>query len=245
MFFIGILPALLAVWIRHNVHEPELFVRTHRKSAATASFLRIFAPAFLRTTALASLVALGAQGGYYAVNTFLPLYLNQRGLGVVGTGAYLIVIIAGSFAGYLTSAHLADSLGRRPSLVLFAIGSFLAIGAYTVLPLGNLATLLLGFPLGFFPSGAFAPMGSFFTELFPTSLRGSGQGFTYNFGRGIGAFFPALVGFFSARLSLGSAIALFSLSAYLLMALGVLLLPETRGRDLSQIDPEINAPTIP
>jgi MFS family permease len=245
MFFIGILPALLAVWIRHHVHEPELFLRAHLHPAPPSQFLRIFAPAFLRTTALASLVALGAQGGYYAVNTFLPLYLNQRGLGVVGTGAYLIVIIAGSFAGYLTSAHLADSIGRRASLILFAIGSFLAIGAYTVVPLGNLATLLLGFPLGFFPSGAFAPMGSFFTELFPTSLRGSGQGFTYNFGRGIGAFFPALVGLFSARLSLGSAIALFALSAYLLMALGVLLLPETSGRDLAQIDAEINAPTIP
>ncbi len=245
MFFIGILPALLAAWIRHHVQEPDLFLRAHRQAAPPSHFLRIFGPRFLPTTALASLVALGAQGGYYAVNTFLPLYLNQRGLGVVGTGAYLIVIIAGSFAGYLTSAHLADALGRRASLILFAIGSFLAIAAYTVLPLGNLATLLLGFPLGFFPSGAFAPMGSFFTELFPTHLRGSGQGFTYNFGRGIGAFFPALVGFFSARLSLGSAIALFSLSAYLLMALGVLLLPETRGRNLTQIDAEINNPTVP
>ena len=247
MFFIGILPALLAIWIRHHVQEPELFLRTRSRAPASQALSplvpqclsprkNIFAPAFLRTTALASLVALGAQGGYYAVNTFLPLYLNQRGLGIVGTGAYLIVIIAGSFAGYLTSAHLADALGRRASLILFAVGSFLAIGAYTVLPLGNLATLILGFPLGFFTSGAFGPMGSFFTELFPTHLRGSGQGFTYNVGRGIGAFFPALVGIFSARLPLGSAIALFSLSAYLLMVIGVILLPETRARDLSQID---------
>jgi MFS family permease len=243
MFFIGILPALLALWIRHHVREPEVFVQSHRQPHSASHFLRIFSPAFFRTTAFASLVALGAQGGYYAVNTFLPLYLNQRGLGIVGTGAYLMVIIAGSFAGYLTSAHLADALGRRASLALFAAGSFLAIGAYTVLPLGNLATLLLGFPLGFFTSGAFGPMGSFFTELFPTSLRGSGQGFTYNFGRGIGAFFPALVGFFSARMALGSAIAVFSLSAYLLMALGVLLLPETRARDLAASDAEIDTVT--
>lgn len=235
MFLIGILPAFFAFWIRHNVHEPELFLRAHRQPASRANFLLIFAPAFLRTTALASLVALGAQGGYHAVNTFLPLYLNQRGLGIIGTGAYLIVIIAGSFAGYLTSAHLADALGRRASLILFAVGSFLAIGAYTVLPLGNTATLILGFPLGFFPSGAFSPMGSFFTELFPTSIRGSGQGFAYNFGRGFGAFFPALVGLFSARMPLGSAIALFALSAYLLMVIGVLLLPETRARDLTAI----------
>jgi MFS family permease len=280
MFFLGILPALLALWIRRHVHEPQIFLQSRaepvspppppvplflcpfvrrlpppslsplvpqslsplclcpssRSSPLSPQHKTIFSPALLRTTALASLVALGAQGGYYAVNTFLPLYLNQRGLGIIGTGAYLIVVIAGSFLGYLTGAHLADALGRRATLLLFAIGSFLAIGAYTVLPLGNHATLLLGFPLGFFPSGAFAPMGSFFTELFPTAIRGSGQGFTYNFGRGIGAFFPALVGFFSARLSLGPAIALFSLSAYLLMTLGVLLLPETRGRHLPDLD---------
>lgn len=236
MFFIGILPALLAVWIRHNVREPEIFVRAHRQAASRANFLQIFSPAFLRTTALTTLVALGAHGGYHAVNTFLPLYLSQRGLGIFGTGAYLIVIIAGSFTGYLVSAQLADALGRRATMALFAAGAFIAIAAYTLLPLGNRATLLLGFPLGFFPAGTFAPMGSFFTELFPTAIRASGQGFAYNFGRGIGAFFPAFVGLFSARMPLGSAIALFALFAYLLMALGVLFLPETRARVLAQID---------
>jgi MFS family permease len=243
MFFIGILPALLAVWIRRRVPEPEIFARrsTVYASEVPAHFLAIFSPLLLRTTAFASLVALGAQGGYYAVNTFLPLYLNARGLSVISTGAYLLLVIAGSFCGYLTSAWLTDRLGRKPSLILFAAGSFTAILLYTLLPIGDLATLLLGFPLGFFPSGSFGPMGSFFAELFPTSLRGSGQGFTYNFGRGIGALFPALVGYFSVRLSLGPAIALFAGSAYALMVFSVLLLPETRARSLESLD-LINAP---
>jgi hypothetical protein len=105
-----------------------------------------------------------------------------------------------------------------------------------VLPLGNAATLVLGFPLGFFPSGSFSPMGSFFTELFPTSLRGSGQGFSYNFGRAVGALFPTLVGYCSARLALGTSIALFAGVAYAVMVAAVLLLPETRFRDLAEID---------
>jgi hypothetical protein len=95
--------------------------------------------------------------------------------------------------------------------------------------------LLLGFPLGAFPSGSFSPMGSFFSELFPTDMRGSGQGFSYNFGRGVGALFPTLVGLFSAHMRLGQAIAIVAASAYLLMALSVLLLPETRGVELKQI----------
>jgi len=238
MFWIGLLPSLLAVWVRQHVDEPQVFERSRelRVSQSPVHFLQIFSPAMLRTTLLASLVALGAQGGYYAVTTFLPLYLNARGLSVTSTGAYLMVVIAGSFVGYLTSAHLADWIGRKWSLVLFAVGSFTAIAIYTVVPLSNTATLLLGFPLGFFPSGSFSPMGSFFTELFPTSLRGSGQGFAYNLGRGAGALFPALVGYFSGRMPLGQAIAMFAVTAYLLMVLSVLLLPETKGRELAEVD---------
>jgi len=238
MFWIGLLPSLLAVWVRRHIDEPKVFKRSRALPASNspAHFLRIFSPAMLRTTLLASLVALGAQGGYYAVNTFLPLYLNARGLSVISTGGYLLVVIAGSFTGYLTSAHLADWIGRKRTLVFFAVGSFTAIAIYTIAPLSNIATLFLGFPLGFFPSGSFSPMGSFFTELFPTSLRGSGQGFTYNLGRGIGALFPALVGYFSARMPLGKAIAMFAVIAYMLMVFSVLLLPETQGRELAEVD---------
>jgi MFS family permease len=238
MFWIGLLPSLLAVWIQHHVHEPEIFEESRKLHSAEspAHFLQIFSPSMLFTTLLASLVALGAQGGYYAVNTFLPLYLNARGLSATTTGGYLLIVIAGSFAGYLTSAHLTDWIGRKKALMLFAVGSFTAIALYTLLPLSNGATLLLGFPLGFFPAGAFSPMGSFFTELFPTSLRGSGQGFTYNLGRGVGALFPALVGYFSAHMALGKAIAMFAVTAYVLMVLSVMLLPETQGRELTDVD---------
>jgi MFS family permease len=235
MFWIGILPALLVFWIQRHVHEPELSQRMRQQGFRADDLLRIFRPPLLHTTALASLVALGAQGGYYAVTTFLPLYLNLRGLSVTSTGWYLLVVIAGSLAGYLTSAHLADRIGRRGALVLFAAGSFAAIALYMFVPFGSFGRLAMGFPLGFFPSGAFSPMGSFFTELFPTALRGSGQGFSYNFGRAIGALFPTLVGYFSARLGLGWAIGLFAASAYALMAGAVLALPETRNRNLAEI----------
>jgi MFS family permease len=236
MFWIGLLPALLAVWVRSHVSESTTFERAQatRKTESSTNFLQIFSPTLIRTTMLASLVALGGQGGYYAITTWLPLYLNARGLSVMHTGGYLMVVIAGSFAGYLTAAHLADRIGRKWTLILFAVLSFTTVLFYTAFPISDEATLFLGFPLGFFPSGAFSPMGAFFTELFPTSLRGSGQGFAYNLGRGIGALFPALVGYFSAHMQLGRAIAVFAVAAYMLMALSVLLLPETSGIDLPE-----------
>jgi MFS family permease len=236
MFWVGLLPALLVVWIRRHVSESDMFERslTAKKAKPPTHFLQIFSPALLRTTLLASLVALGGQGGYHAITTWLPLYLTTRGLSVTHTGGYLLVVIAGSFAGYLTAAHLADRIGRKWTLILFAVLSLTTVLVYTVMPISDHAMLFLGFPLGFFPSGAFSPMGAFFSELFPTSVRGSGQGFAYNLGRGVGALFPAMVGYFSTHMQLGKAIAVFAVFAYMLMSLSVLLLPETRGIDLSE-----------
>jgi len=103
---------------------------------------------------------------------------------------------------------------------------------YTQLPLTNEVLWLLGFPLGFFASAYFSGIGAFLTELYPTRLRGSGQGFCYNFGRGIGALFPFLVGALSATTSLGNAIAVFAVLAYGLFFVAAFALPETRGKIL-------------
>ena len=93
--------------------------------------------------------------------------------------------------------------------------------------------LVLGFPLGFFASGVFSAMGPFFTEQFPTRVRGVGQGFAYNVGRATGALFPTLVGVLSARMALGHAIGIFAGLAYATMAVAAFLLPETRGKTLA------------
>lgn len=235
MFWIGILPAALVFYIRRHVPEPDVFTETREaaRSSGESHFLEIFEPALLRVTALTSLMAIGVQGGYYAITTWLPTYLKKtRGLSVLNTGGYLIVIVTGSFVGYMVSAYLADRLGRKRTLVLFAICSLVTVIAYTYIPVSNKVMLLLGFPLGFFASGSFSPIGSFFTELFPSRVRGSGQGFSYNLGRGIGALFPTLVGYLSATMSLGRAIAVFAIGAYLVFVFATLLLPETRGIEL-------------
>ena len=236
MFWIGIMPSLLVFYIQRHVPEPEIFQKTRAleiNGGSSARFLDIFSPALLRITLLAALLAVGAQGGYYAITTWLPTYLKTtRGLSVLNTTAYLFVVIAGSFFGYVVGAWLTDRLGRRRTLILYAVCSLFATVGYTYFPIGNSAMLVLGFPLGFFASGCFSPIGAFFTELFPTQLRGSGQGFSYNVGRGIGALFPTLVGYLGALMGLGRAICFFAAVAYLTMIFAAALLPETRGREL-------------
>ena len=236
MFLVGGLPALLVFFLRRNVTEPEVAQRTRARQAASGehpALWEIFAPGILRTTVLASLATMGCQGGYYAITSWLPRFLTTaRKLSIVGSTGYLAALIAGSFAGYLVGAWLADRIGRRPLFLIFSLGAIAVILAYTQVPLSNGALWVLGFPLGFFASGYFSGMGAFLTELYPTRLRGSGQGFCYNFGRGVGALFPALVGYLSTVLSLANAMAVFSVAAYALFFLAAYALPETRGRVL-------------
>ena len=231
VFFAGVTPALLVFALRRFVSEPEIFVAAR---ATKTNPLAVFSPALIRTTVLGALLSAGANGGYYAITTWLPTFLRQeRGLTVFGSTGYLIVIIAGSFAGYIASAHLTDAIGRRRNFLLFAAANVLTVAVYTEAPLSDAAMLVLGFPLGFFASGIFSGMGAFFTELFPTPVRGTGQGFCYNFGRGLGAFNPALVGALAAVVPLGRAIGIFALAAYALLGIAALLLPETRGKALT------------
>ena len=240
LFWLGILPGLLVIYIRRNVAEPAIFtqMRAQRVRAAGTTgarrgvFLDIFRPPLLRTTILATLLSTGMLGAYYSITTWLPTFLaNERHLSVGASTGYLLMVITGSLAGYLVSAWLTDTIGRRRGFILFAACAMVLILLYTRLPVAG-GMFLIGFPLGFFILGIFSGMGACLAELYPSAVRGSGQGFTYSVGRGIGGFCPALIGLLSSRFPLGDAIAGFTVAAYALVIVSALAIPETRGRVL-------------
>jgi MFS family permease len=235
LFFMGLIPAAFTIWIRRRVEEPDVFkeMRASAKPGDGFRFLEIFRGVLLKRTLLASLLATGGLGGNYTILTWLPTYLKTvRGLSVLGTGGYLGVNILGSFLGYVFSAHLSDWLGRRRTFVLMALCAAGTVAVYTLAPLTDTAVLLLGFPLGFFQSGIIAGMGATFAELFPTRVRATGQGFSYNSGRAIGSFVPAVVGIIAGSVGLGTAIGVCAMCAYTLVLVATAFLPETRGREL-------------
>jgi MFS family permease len=232
LFWTGALPALLVFYLRRSVSDAP--IAEQRVRPERAPLRAIFSRDLVRITIFASLLGTGVQGGYYSLTTWLPTYLKtERELSVVGTGGYLFFLITGAFLGYVTGAYVTDWLGRRKAFAVFAVASALLLIAYTRIPEGaNTLVLLLGFPLGFCASGIFSGFGSFFAELFPTSVRGTGQGFSYNLGRGLGAFFPTVVGFLADAMGLGGAM-LFGAVGYALAIVALLGLPETRGNELT------------
>ena len=238
MFWAGILPALLVLYIRRHVPEPDVYSATQSKVREKGgNFLEIFGPDLRRTTILTSIMVTGMMAGYFATFFWLPTFLKtERGLSVLNTGWYTFVVIAGSFAGYLAAAYSSDHLGRKKTFILFAVGSAVIAVSYTMLPISNAAMLVLGFPLGFFVSGNFSGCGPFLTELYPSRVRGSGQGFVYNFGRGMSAFSTPLVGYLSSTITLGKGIGVVAVTGFAVVVLIVSLLPETRGKQLAVYD---------
>ncbi|MGY6021146.1 MFS transporter [Streptomyces spinosirectus] len=234
MFWTGALPALLVIWMRRRVHDAPEAAAAREKSAQKGSFTAIFKPGLLRITIFAGLLSTGVQGGYYTLATWVPTYLkSDRGLSVVGTGGYLTFLISGAFLGYLTGGYLTDRLGRKRNIWLFALLSAVCILAYANIPQGaNSLLLVLGFPLGFCMSAIFSGFGSYLSELYPTAVRGTGQGFTYNTGRAVGAVFPTTVGFLADSWGVGGAL-VFGAIGYGVAALALLGLPETRGKELA------------
>lgn len=253
LFFIGILPAFAVFFIRRHVEEPDVYEAVKAEQRLTGKapslLLDIFRPPLLRSTFVASLLAAGTLGGNYTILTWLPTYLSSvRGLNVLSTGGYLAVNIFGSFCGYVISAHLSDWLGRRRTFTICAISAAVTVVVYTLAPLGNTATLLLGFPLGFFQSGIVAGMGATFAELFPTRVRATGQGFSYNSGRALGSLMPFVVGAVSATIPLDRAISVCAVTSYLLVLVAVAMLPETRGKTFEgqapQAEPAVAAGVV-
>jgi MFS family permease len=239
LFAIGLLPAVFVFWIRRHIDEPEIFrdARRERPAVGVAHLFSAFRGPHLWTTVKVSLMVAGAQGGGYALGIWMPTYLRTvRGLSATSTGGFLLVQILGALLGFLLGSYLSDAIGRKQTFLWSAIGSFLMILVYMFVPMGNTALLLVGVPLFTIFLVKFPPMGPFMTELYPTEVRGTAQGFCYNAGRAIGSFFPMVVGFVSQTLPLGTTIAVFSAVASGIMIVMLMLLPETRGRSLASLE---------
>ncbi len=234
LFLVGVLPAIAAFFIRLTVKDR---VRT-RPAHSSISFPLLFERAIRRTTILATLFGVGGQATYYSVFVFLPTFLiKDRGQTVVGTATYSWVVIAGSFIGYVVAGFIHDALGRRPAFTLYFVGSAAAIAAFVLVPInGSFTTYAVSFFLGFFASGQAAGYGSFLAELFPSRMRGAGQGLAYNAGRGLAALGPGFIGITAGAIGLGDSIMIVGFCGCALAVTCIWLLPETRGMVI--VEPE-------
>jgi MFS family permease len=242
LFFTGLLPALAVLWIRRSVKESQVYLDSQKNRAKAlhrekTNLWDIFKSEQVAMTLKAALLTSGIYGGNYVMITWLPAYLRLVWkLSVLGAGGYLAVNILGSFAGAFVNGYLADWVGRRKTFIICAFIQAITVAVYTLAPITKNLTLMLGFVLGCMQGGMAGGTGAYLSELFPTRIRGTAQGFCGNAGRAFGALMPTTVGILGARIALGTAMGVCALSAYVLVVIACLILPETRGRDLRTLD---------
>ncbi|MGV2108975.1 MFS transporter [Agrobacterium vitis] len=236
-FLIGILPAGLVFFIRRLVPESRVYVDAKSAKTEETPFWSIFQGIYFRTTLTAAIMSTGIFGGAYTMITWLPTYLRTAlGMTVTTSAGYLALNILGSLIGPLLYGWLSDRIGRRRAFMTFLILQSLNAGIYLLAPIGPGITIGLSFFLGAFQGALASGMVPTFSELFPTSIRASGQGFCLSGGRGFGSVVPATVGVIAASLPLGTAMGICALCSYAVAFMAAIFLPETLGVKLSGND---------
>jgi MFS family permease len=240
VFLVGIIPALFTFWIRRSVHEPEMWKAQRSAGARLASHART--PGFglrglwLLTVAL-TLMNAATMFAWWGLNLWIPSYLSlpvaQGGVGLstVVMSSFVVAMQIGMWFGYVTFGFVSDRFGRKPTYVVYLLSAAVLVFVYGTVS-APAALLALGPFVAFFGTGYFSGFGAITAEVYPTSIRATAQGFTYNIGRLASAAAPFVVGTMAQERGFGAAFTMTAV-AFLVAAGFWLFIPETKGRALA------------
>ncbi len=239
VFLVGVLPALLVFWIQSSVPEPNLWSERRLVRTQRPPLRRLLSGKVLRTGLLATTMNTCCLFGYWGLFTWIPAYLSLppaqggRGLSLVKTTTFFLVLCAGKFVGYAVFGFLADAWGRRKPYFTYLLIAAVLVPIYgmTSRPTPTLL-LLLGPLVAFFGTGFFSGYAAIASEIFPGEIRAAAMGLSYNVGRGISAVAPFAVGALAVKHGIGPAF-LLQAGAFFVAAVLSLMLPETRGSRLT------------
>ena len=250
VFFIGILPAFFTLWVRRRVEEPDAWkalnqARLDAARSGTAklpnapraqSVFDIFRGTMLKRTAAVTFMNACTLFGWWGMNGWIPAYLSlptaQGGIGLsTATMSRLVVFMQlGMWLGYVSFGYITDVMSRKKVYVVYLLGASLLLPLYGSLS-NPMLLLLLGPFVAFFGTGFYSGFGAVTAEMYPTSIRASAQGFTYNIGRIASATAPFTVGSLATSRGFQTAFAVAG-AAYLLAAITWSVIPNTQGKEL-------------
>jgi MFS family permease len=241
VFFVGILPAIVTLWIQNRVPESQMWLEHHKTPThdipVEDSLLLIFRAPYRKSTIALLLLNFFGLFAWWGLFTWIPPYLSLpvelggRGFGIMGTATLLIVLnLFGMFPGYISFGWVADHLGRRKSFMLYTFAAALLVPLYAMAR-SQAVLLLLGTIVAFFGTGFFSGSGIIGSEIFPTRVRARALGFTYNGARTLSSIAPYVIGRVGQAKGLSWAFYLCG-AAFLLASLMATQLPETRGKRL-------------
>lgn len=242
-YLIGVIPALLVLWVRTSVHEPERWQRTEVAHRPRGSFVELFGtPRWARSAILGLLLAAIGLGTFWGVivagqdltaDLLMRLGKSKAEAQQSAKFAYGIVQALGGGLGLLAFGPLAERLGRRGAFALMHIAAFVIVPITCYVP-QTYAQQLMILPLfGFLTLSIHAGYAIYFPELFPDHLRATGTGVCFNGGRLLAA--PILLLSGQLKADYGLQLAVTYLGFLFLLGLVLLIfLPETKDRPLPE-----------
>jgi MFS family permease len=244
VFFVGVLPALFTLWIRRRVQEPELWKQARAGVGRGARDSRpdpsasptAHGSSLAGITIALTLMNAATMFAWWGLNLWIPAYLSlptaQGGIGLttVVMSSFVVAMQVGMWFGYVTFGFISDRFGRKPTYVVYLLAASVLVFAYGTLS-SPAALLMLGPFVAFFGTGYFSGFGAITAEVYPTAIRATAQGFTYNIGRLASAVAPFVVGSMAQSGGFGRAFTM-TAAAFLVAAAFWLFIPETRGREL-------------
>jgi MFS family permease len=238
VFLAGVLPALLTLWIRRSVGESPLWRASRLQPGRRTPLGSLLRGSLGRLALAVTAMNAATMFAWWGLFTWIPSYLARpaaeggAGLSLLRTSTWIVLMQAGMWLGYVSFGFLADRFGRRRAYVTYLLVAAALVPLYGAVRQPALL-LLLGPLVAFFGTGYFSGFGAVTAEIFPTAIRATAQGLTYNAGRGVSALAPLAVGTLAGAWGLGAAFSITS-AAFLLAALLWIWIPETRGRALER-----------
>jgi MFS family permease len=237
VFFVGLVPAIVTLWIRRRVEESPLWLAGQSAPPASSGLSAVFRGPGARTTWVLMAMNAATMFAWWGLFTWIPSYLARpldrggAGLSIVHSSTWIVVMQIGMWCGYVSFGFIADAIGRKKSYVTYLVIAAALVPIYAMTR-DVRWLLILGPFLAFFGTGYFSGFGAVSAELFPTHLRATAQGLTYNAGRALSALAPVVVGALAAGHGLAWGFLVTSV-AFAVAAVLWIWIPETKGRELS------------
>ena len=240
MFLVGVIPAVVAWVIRNKLHEPEVFVKRQQSATPSARVPVLQSLKLLVKDRATTKVSLGVivltsvqNFGYYGIMIWMPSFLSkQLGFSLTKSSIWTAVTVVGMMVGIWVFGQLADRIGRKPSFLIFQLGSVIMVVLYSQLS-DPTAMLWAGALMGLFVNGMMGGYGAVMSEAYPTEARATAQNVLFNIGRAVGGLGPVVIGALAMSYSFQVAIALLAAIYVLDMLATAFLIPELKGRELS------------
>lgn len=242
MFFSGLLSAVLGIYIFRNLEESPFFKKLQAEKAAkkssvpTESPLKALFSAGYRNVLLVNLlITFGGGAGYYLTSGYLPTYLKV--INAISNNAAALILMAASVSAFVSAVAigiLSDQIGRKKTFLIVGVVAIVAL-PFLYIALGKTTdmTMIVVYALiiSFIGNAGYAPVLIFLNERFPTALRASGTGLSWNIGFALGGMMPTVVSLASATpAAIPMSLAVASVAIFLVYLIGALVIPETKGQ---------------